>query len=332
MGAGRALSSGDHPLGTFENLVLTYHNDVWTDGMGAQLQRIYGTYAVSRLLGAHYLHSPLVRVDYQGLSALEQDVNDPHYHDAFNELCRIDSDVPPTGDFRTMEVANLTTEVLDGLATVPGGAGGDHRMWLLKVTLPYGIADRFPDCYEVCKGISPFAAVSHRGGPLRVAIHVRQGDLVVVESHRMLPHPYFVTVAQRVAGALDAVGIDYRMELHTELPTREFSVTPGQTGIVGQISAPVVVNPEMSSLDEFSVLPNLELFVNERSIDCLRKLATADVLVMSRWSFSYLAAILNRNGIVLYHPFWHSGLSSWVPVGPSGDFDQQLLGQVARAL
>jgi len=299
--------------------------------VGAQLQRIYGTYAVSRLLGAHYLHSPLFRVDYQGLSALEENVNDPRYHDAFNELCWIDSDVLPTDVFRTMEVANLTTEVLDGLETVPGSAGGDGGMCLLKVTLPYGIADRFPDCYDVCKEISPFASVPRRGRPLRVAIHVRQGDLMVVESHRMLPHGYSVAVAQHVAGALDAVEVEYQMELHTEIPTREFAVTPGHVGIGDHISAPVVVNPEMSSLQEFSVLPSLKLFVNERAIDCLRKLATADVLVMSRSSFSYVAAVLNRNGVVLYHPFWHSGPSSWIPVGPSGDFDQLLLQAAGRA-
>jgi len=234
--------------------------------VGAQLQRIYGTYAVSRLLGALYLHSPLFRVDYQGLSALEENVNDPRYHDAFNELCWIDSDVLPTDVFRTMEVANLTTEVLDGLETVPGSAGGDGGMCLLKVTLPYGIADRFPDCYDVCKEISPFASVPRRGRPLRVAIHVRQGDLMVVESHRMLPHGYFVAVAQHVAGALDAVEVEYQMELHSEIPTREFAVTPGHVGIGDHISAPVVVNPEMSSLHEFSVLPSLKLFVNERAI------------------------------------------------------------------
>jgi len=299
--------------------------------VGAQLQRIYGTYAVSRLLGAHYLHSPLFRVDYQGLSALEENVNDPSYHHAFNELCWIDSDVPPTDIFRTMEVANLTTEVLDGFATVPGKPGGDEDTWLLKLTLPYGIADRFPDCYDVCKEISPFSSVPRRGRPLRVAIHIRQGDLMVVESHRMLPNDYFVAVAQRVGDALDAVGVAYGMELHTELPTREFTVTPEHVGINGQIDAPVVVNLEMSSLDEFSVLPNLELFVNERAIDCLRKLATADILVMSRSSFSYLAAILSRNGVVLYHPFWHSGPSSWIPVGANGDFDQPVLQKAVQA-
>jgi hypothetical protein len=35
-----------------DKLVLTYDNTKLTDGAGAQLQRIYGTYAVARFLGA----------------------------------------------------------------------------------------------------------------------------------------------------------------------------------------------------------------------------------------------------------------------------------------
>ena len=85
---------------------------------------------------------------------------------------------------------------------------------------------------------------------------------------------------------------------------------------------PVVGGPEMGRLEEFSVLPNLVHHVNGRAIECIRGLATADILVMSRSSFSYLGAILNRNGIVLYHPFWHRSPSSWMTVGPDGQFDE----------
>ena len=263
---------------------------------------------------------------------MEENANNPGFHQEFNELCWIDSDVLPTNEFRAIEVANLSMEMLNDLATVSESAERDGRMCLLKLTLPYGIADRFPDCYDVCKEISPFASVPRHGHPLRVAIHVRQGELLVVESQRMLAHAYFVSVAQRVAGVLEALEIDYQMELHTELPTREFAVTPGHVGIQGLISAPVVLRPVMSSLDEFNVLPGLKLFINERAIDCIGKLATADILVMSRSSFSYLGAILNRNGIVLYHPFWHGAPSSWIHVGPGGDFDQLVLTKGAQAL
>ena len=93
-----------------------------------------------------------------------------------------------------------------------------------------------------------------------------------------------------------------------------------------------MVSPGMWRLDEFSVLPRLVRCVNERAIECIRQLATADVLVMSRSSFSYRGGILNRNGIVLYHPFWHRAPSSWMTVGPDGRFDELEFRQAVEAL
>ena len=85
------------------------------------------------------------------------------------------------------------------------------------------------------------------------------------------------------------------MELHTEIPRKEFIVQEDHHGISHRISAPAVVSPEMCGLGEFSVLANLVRYINEPAFDCLRKLGTADILVMSRSSFSHLAGILNRS-------------------------------------
>ena len=70
-----------------------------TDGVGAQLHRIYGIYAISRLLGVPYLHSPLARVGYQGLSALQANLADPALIIKFNNLFHITSDVLTTDGF-----------------------------------------------------------------------------------------------------------------------------------------------------------------------------------------------------------------------------------------
>jgi hypothetical protein len=207
----------------------------------------------------------------------------------------------------------------------------DGRPLLVQLVLPYGIADCFPDCYEVCKKISPFASSVREGRPLRVVIHVRRGELFVIDSHRMLPNVYYINVAQNVAHVLEELKINYQIELHTEVPNKEFIVQPDDHGLSGRISAPTVVNPEMCRLDEFSQLPNLVHCINETAIDCLRQLITADVLVMSRSSFSYVGGILNRRGIILYHPFWHRAPSSWMTVGPGGQFDQLKFSKAVRA-
>ncbi len=318
--------------GLDKKLVLTYDNMRFTDGVGAQLHRIYGIYSISRLLGVPYLHSPLHRVDYQGLSALERNLADPGFQHAFNDLFQIKSDVAPTDHFHKIRLIHISMSIIHQLAALFDERKTGGRPTLIQLALPHGIADVFPDCYEVCKQISPFAPSVREGRDVRVAIHVRRGELFVLDSERMLPNGYYINVALNVAHVLDALGIDYRMELHTEVPNKEFIVQPNHHGISHRISAPAIVGPELCRLDEFSVLPNLVLCINETAIECLRKLATADILVMSRSSFSYVSAILNRNGIVLYHPFWHHAPSLWITVGSDGQFDRVGLRRAVETL
>lgn len=314
-----------------EKLVLTYDNTRLKDGVGAQLQRIYGIYSISRLLGFSYLHSPLSYVGYQGLCALEENAAEPEFHQEFNNLFQIQSDVVLTGDFQKVKLVHISMETLRPLVAMARGSNKGARPILVQLTLPYGIADCFPDCYEVCKAISPFASSVRKGRALRVAIHVRRGELLVLDSDRMLPNAYYVNVAQNIAQALEALKLDYQMELHTEIPRKEFIVQADHHGISHRISAPAAVSPEMCGLGEFSVLANLVRYVNESAFDCLRKLATADILVMSRSSFSYLAGILNRNGVIMYHPFWHCPLSPWITVDPEGQFDEAKFIKAAKS-
>ena len=318
--------------GVDQRLVLTYDNEAQTDGVGAQLQRIYGTYAISRLLGVPYLHSPLVRVDYQGLAALEENESDPGFHQEFNSLFQIESDVVLTDECFNLNLRDVSAEMFHQLLAIVDRDGTRGRSYLVRLAAPHGIADRFPDCYEVCKGISPFASPARDGRPLRVAVHLRRGELLVLDSHRMLPNTYYISVSQRVAQVLEELAIDYQIELSTEVPTGDFVVQPHYHGMNGRIHGPVAVSPEMCRLDEFGVLPNLVHCINERAIDCIRKLATADVLVMSRSSFSYLGGILNRSGIVFYHPFWHPAPSSWITVEPDAQFDETQFREAVGAM
>ena len=137
----------------------------------------------------------------------------------------------------------------------------------------------------------------------------------------MLPNTYYINVAKNVAHVLDALRIDYTIELHTEVPNKEFIVKPDHHRIGNRIDTPIMVGPEMCRLDEYNALPNLVRCINETAIETLRKLATADILIMSRSSFSYVGGLLQRNGITLYHPFWHRTPSSWIAVRPNGQFN-----------
>jgi hypothetical protein len=56
--------------------------------------------------------------------------------------------------------------------------------------------------------------------------------------------------------------------------------------------------------EDVTILPNLDILAT------MEHLIMADVLVTSKSSFSYLAALYNTNNIV-YFDFWHNPLSHW---------------------
>ena|ERR1039458_7104604 len=138
------------PFGLHKHLVLTYDN-TRHDGAGAQLHRSYAIYSISRLLGASYFHSRLAGVDYQGLAALEGNAGDPEFHHAFNDPFQITSDAVPTDDWQTIDLPSISLAVFQQLAAMFDLDKTDGRPSLVRLVMPFGIADRFPDCYEACK-------------------------------------------------------------------------------------------------------------------------------------------------------------------------------------
>ena len=318
--------------GIKDKLVLTYDNTAVTDGVGAQLHRIYGIWAISRWFDLPYLHTPLAHVGYQGLGAVQTNVSDPTFHREFNDLCHIDSDAVPDDDLFTINLVHIYPGQIRLFPILVDSGATLGKPVLARVVMPHGIGDQFPDCYEACKEISPFESHGGDGRMLRVAVHVRRGEQAIFGSDRPLANAYFVNVADNVARVLDDLRIEYQIELWTEVPTDEFTVYPDHHGISGRLTDSALITPEMYRLDEFDVLPNLVPRINGKTVDCLRELATADILIMSRSSFSYVAAVLNRRGIVMYHPFWHRALSSWITVQPDGCFDQSALRQAVAGV
>jgi hypothetical protein len=144
-----------------------------------------------------------------------------------------------------------------------------------------------------------------------VAVHVRRGELFVVDSHRMLPNSYYVDCIRALHALFTHAGLAHEFHIHTEVLTKTTTITPQHHGICDRTKEPVVVGPEDSHMEDFAGLPNVVLRINEDPVDTLKALCTCDVLLASRSSFSYVAAIVKK-GIVLFHPFWHALAPSWI--------------------
>jgi hypothetical protein len=285
---------------------LTYANDKYTDGAGAQLQRIYGIYALSRFLGLPYIHSPLKRIGYEGLEALQRNSSSAGCELKYNDLFTLESDVHLPEDAVIHEIELVDTQVIEQIQIAMNG----NKFNLFRIFNPFPIADKHPEIYNCVKYISPF---TKKQIPFfRIAIHVRRGELYVIDSHRMLPNSYYISTTLSIIRILEKLSVKYECELYTEVPSKQFVVTPGHHGINHRIPDDILVHPQMNALEDFNEIPNLKKHINGDPIEALRGMATADILIMSRSSFSYVAAILNMYGIIIYHPFWHSPIPGWI--------------------
>jgi hypothetical protein len=309
----------------FEAITLTYWDTRHADGAGAQLHRVYGIYALSRLLGAKYRHTPLADIGYQGLAALESNRGSAEIVERYNKLFRIPSD-PGTRD--PSDQAEVLEVEWFRLGETAAALERNRRLRQIRILYPFKCVDRVRGAWNVIGEVSPFQ--TDAGDPVRIALHVRRGELHVVDSDRMLPNAYYIAAARRAAEVLEGLGIDYRFELYTETLGNPITVSPDSHGILGRIDDDVVVDPRDDRLEDFERLAPLDRYVNTDPIDALSRMATANILITSRSSFSYVAAALNPRGVVLYHPFWHPPKRDWIPTTDAGSFSRRRLRSTIR--
>lgn len=329
-------------------LYLGYNNTRFNDGAGAQIQRILGVHAVSRLLGCGYIHFGLGKIGYQGLSVLETGTEIATLNDWYNSLIQLPSDRPSLEGFSEQmfmaDQPDLATILQLKEQTLLSG-----RDVLLTMLLPYSIADQFPGCYASVRGaMGPDALQRFTGafeesfasefnapsapGHITVGVHVRRGELFAVDSDRMLPNSYYIAVCKALAALFQRMGKTFHFDLYTEVPQKEFDVSGASHGIWNRITENIKFSADQVGLHEFTEIPEVRFRVNEHQITTLYNLGNCDVLVGSRSSFSYVAAVAGTVKHVLLPKFWHSLLPDWVETSPAtGEFDHALLEQRLRA-
>jgi hypothetical protein len=316
-------------------IALTYE-PIHSDGAGAQLHRIFGTYALSHSLGFGYIHSPIGPIHYgpilqlyNGLRGLENNLTTMH-----EDLLYSWRNLSDLRSFKTLGCSRFNNSG-DGCAhiLVPYPEYGDLRKFaadscnsklVVHIVFPQAVLDYFPH-YNVdptlsfqstLPWLSEGGAWNVSASRLRVAVHVRRGDLYLHQASRMLPNSYYISICQLIKKVLDDLAIPHVYEVYTEQVTKELNLTgsilKGQLGITD----PGKVDPSQNHLGDFDILEPREMYVNLDAVSTMKGLSTAHILVMSRSSFSQVAGMLHDygSGIVIYYPYWHSASTDWFKV------------------
>jgi hypothetical protein len=146
---------------------------------------------------------------------------------------------------------------------------------------------------------------------LTVSIHVRRGDVSDSKnSYMWTSNSWIARIAVQLKAILDSKSIPYRLHIFSQGDISEFTELQDLGGI---------------------------FFLDSDPIWTMQELIEADILIMAKSAFSYVAGLIS-DGIKLGEPYeHHPQLSHWITIGPKGEcdwieFERQLLEQVAGNL
>jgi hypothetical protein len=168
------------------------------------------------------------------------------------------------------------------------------------------VLDRMPDAYDaVIPALRRKYYLAARSRPpssvVDVCVHMRRGFDVRKDNpetaHRYVGNDPVATAIRQTKSVLKDLGLGCRVRVFSQGDVEEFT-----------------------SLRDLGVT----LCLTTPGIPTFRELVEADILIMSKSSFSYVAGLLN-DGIKLYDRFARPPLSDWIVRDADGAFDANLL-------
>ena len=308
------------------SLTFTYNSHHAQDGTGAQLQRIFGIYALSKLVRANYLHSPIENLMIHSLDPFQTEEDLKLYLKRLDKVFSLPSSQKLPNKFEyTYEVNRLSVATLFRYLILSIVRNGQI---LVKVSNPFPVVELQTSSYlHVQKHFLKMLSLETNTSKLkRIVIHIRRGsngaDLLPGENApRMLPDIYYLTLMNEILAK--NCNSDEKMDvlIITDTPSEEIDFKPIESQFENWITEPRLKNGSVTieggSFADFQsdYISKLEVSHGGDPILAIGQMKAADFLIMSRSALSYVGAILNADGVVFYPPSYGSKpMPKWVKV------------------
>jgi hypothetical protein len=269
------------------------------DGAGAQSLAIMSTLLFSQAMHIKYVHTPFAKMQHNY-------ENDPEYEKEWENFFNLGMNELNISDQDLFfpQIENLGESPLE-ITKKP------KALFVLRHC--HDFSDMFPNRYSHIreKFIAKYFSTPKEGYTLNydpqkvnIAIHIRRGD---VNGNNQFRDKF--TENDFIAKVLDKI-----IELTSS--SRKGSA--------------VWVYSE-GKIEDFKLLEreNLKFCLNTDPFSTFHNLVSADVLIMSKSTFSYSAALLSR-GIVIYEPFRHRRQKGWIEVNEEAGIRANLFSRKLR--
>lgn len=247
------------------------------DGIGAQAQAVLSTILFAREFGLVYAHTPFKEIAH---NTDKQDA--ARKWESFLGLGQGEVGI------ETLRLEQLNVVRVDSPRKIR-----NRKNTLYIIRHCHEFADEVPNCYLKLKKriLQKYKSVQRnsfqlhqQAGRINIALHIRRGDVSAASADRFTDNRYYYKILTDLLSVLDALQLSSSIHLYSQGTVEDFS-----------------------EFEEF----HLSYHLDECPFETLHNLIEADVLVMSKSSFSYSAALLS-NSVKLYQPFWHKPLRNWI--------------------
>jgi len=243
---------------------ITYNTQ--TDGAGSQIQRIFSIYLLSKHLNLQFIHSPFHTTEHDF---------DQHLLSRFNQLIELPSDAPLPDQYQTIAIDSINRDTVQYLQNeYPNPT-------LFKVNVAHEYLNEHPELlFPLFPHRFPWIE-SQTDTPLKIAVHVRRGDVSPTEnSSRFIPFLFYLEC------------IEYLSQFFQTIP--HTIVLYSESTIYAELS---------HCQERLSQIPHLSYHIDGDIVQTFQELVNADVLVAGHSSLSFSATMLKQKGITIHLPF-----------------------------
>lgn len=261
--------------------------DMTNEGVGAQYQRILGLLGIAKVHGLKFIHRMVtVGHNYD---------NDPLWNQKWDKLFNIKS-LTEGIDINNKKIINC-----DKINNKDIGMILKNNDCILSVKNPFDVVDALPNIYykAIQEEIREAYVKNNKNLPLylfdkskkNIAIHIRvinhYDDKHEINNYDNLVGRFDIQVNQYISL------IAFFKKNYSDHDIYIFS----QDNIYKKYKT-------------ITEIPNIKLHVDTDAITTFHHLSNADILVIAKSSFSYLAGLYNKN-IVMYSPLQSPPLDEW---------------------
>jgi hypothetical protein len=291
-------------------LTLTYLASYKQDGTGAQIQRQFSIFALSRVIRTKYFFTKYAEISVHPLDPFQT----PESYERF--LYKLNKELEISGSEALDEaevIIDLPNPSVLTIFLIALKSFFTRKDTCLQIGEPYRVTEFFPEYIpEVTKYLPNWKIPSLPSNSLTIVIHYRQGvGGMVTYPGQKIPREISLDYFKELLSSIKSPpNIARRIVVLTDAPTEITFYKPpsNQTylweGTPGFQNGKLTIQP--LSFDE------LKNFGDQLEVKS-GGMAMADVLFMGRSSLSYVGAILNQSGLIYFpRSFWHRSLRSWI--------------------